>query len=128
MPPPLPVPCLVVRFSSDPALAWPLWLTKLNYIIDNPWSNATERARAAGLILADVLMNRQLGVRPVTLVGYSLGARMIFYALRELAQKKAYGIVQNVYLMGAPVSAREAEWKQVRATVSGRFVNGTPSC
>lgn len=73
-------------------------------------------------------MNRQLGVRPVTLVGYSLGARMIFYALRELAQKKAYGIVQNVYLMGAPVSAREAEWKQVRATVSGRFVNGTPSC
>lgn len=106
------------------ALAWPLWLTKLNYIIDNPWSNATERARAAGLILADVLMNRQLGVRPITLVGFSLGARMIYYALRELAQKKAYGIVQNVYLLGAPVTARESEWKQVRSVVSGRFVNG----
>ncbi|KAI3625774.1 hypothetical protein CBS9595_001135 [Malassezia furfur] len=107
------------------ALAWPLWLTKLSYIIDNPWSNATERARAAGLILADVLMNRQLGVRPITLVGFSLGARMIYYALRELAHKKAYGIVQNVYLLGAPVTAREAEWKQVRSVVSGRFVNGT---
>ena len=69
-------------------------------------------------------MNRQLGVRPITLVGFSLGARMIYYALRELAQKKAYGIVQNVYLLGAPVTARESEWKQVRSVVSGRFVNG----
>ncbi|WFD42116.1 hypothetical protein MPSI1_000754 [Malassezia psittaci] len=105
------------------ALAWPLWLTKLSYIIDNPWSNATERASAAGLILADVLMNRQLGVRPITLVGFSLGARMIYYALRELANRKAYGIVQNVYLLGAPVTGRESDWKKVRSVVSGRFVN-----
>ena len=105
------------------ALAWPLWLTKLNYLIDNPWSNATERARAAGLILADVLIHRQMGVRPITLVGYSLGARMIFYALLELARKKAFGIVQNVFLMGAPVPSRENEWKTARTVVSGRFVN-----
>ncbi len=62
------------------ALAWPLWLTKLGYLIDNPWSNALDRAQAAGLILADTLAKRQLGVRPITLVGYSLGARVIFYA------------------------------------------------
>lgn len=105
------------------ALAWPLWLTKLNYLIDNPWSNATERARTAGLIFADVLMNRQMGVRPITLVGFSLGARMIFYALLELARKKAFGIVQDVYLMGAPVTSREHEWKTARTVVSGRFVN-----
>lgn len=109
------------------ALAWPLWLSKLNYLIDNPWSNATERARAAGAILADVLINRQLGVRPITLVGFSLGARMIFYALLELAKKKAFGVVQNVYIMGAPVTANEAEWKLARSTVSGKFVNGTSS-
>ncbi|WFD18337.1 hypothetical protein MCAP1_000538 [Malassezia caprae] len=109
------------------ALAWPLWLTKLNYLIDNPWSNATERARTAGLILADTLIHRQLGVRPITLVGYSLGARMIFYALLELARRKAFGIVQNVYLMGAPITAREHEWGLARSTVSGRFVNGVRS-
>ena len=106
------------------ALAWPLWLSKLGYLIDNPWSNALERSRAAGLILADVLMNRQLGVRPITLIGYSLGARVIYFALQELARKKVYGIVQNVYLLGAPVSAKDNEWFQVRAAVSGRFVNG----
>ncbi|KAF8753796.1 hypothetical protein RHS01_06773, partial [Rhizoctonia solani] len=35
------------------ALQWPLILTKLGYLIDNPWSNALDRARAAGLVLAD---------------------------------------------------------------------------
>ena len=105
------------------ALAWPLWLSKLGYLIDNPWSNALERSRAAGLILADVLMNRQLGVRPITLIGYSLGARVVYFALQELARMKAFGIVQNVYLLGAPVSARDNEWHQARTVVSGRFVN-----
>lgn len=105
------------------ALAWPLWLTKLGWFIDNPWSNALDRAHACGLILADVLSRRQLGVRPITLVGFSLGARAIFYCLVELAQKKKFGIVQNVYLMGAPVTASDKTWKEARAVVAGRFVN-----
>lgn len=48
---------------------------------------------------------------------------MIFYALQELARMKAFGVVQDVCLMGAPVSAREQDWLQVRSVVSGRFVN-----
>lgn len=106
------------------ALAWPLWLTKLGYLIDNPWSNALTRAEAAGKILADVLSRRQLGVRPITLVGFSLGARAIFYALCELAKKKAFGVVQNVYIFGAPVTASDKTWREARSAVSGRFVNG----
>ncbi|PWN52544.1 DUF726-domain-containing protein [Violaceomyces palustris] len=105
------------------ALAWPLWLTKLGYLIDNPWSNALDRSKAAGLILADVLSRRQLGVRPITLVGYSLGARAIFYALVELARTKTFGVVQNVYIMGAPVTATDAVWKEARSVVAGRFVS-----
>ncbi|CCF50118.1 hypothetical protein NDA11_002659 [Ustilago hordei] len=105
------------------ALAWPLWLTKLGYLIDNPWSNALDRAQAAGLILADTLSKRQLGVRPITLVGFSLGARVIFYALVELSRIKAYGIVQNVYIMGTPVTAKDETWKEARSVVSGRFVS-----
>lgn len=105
------------------ALAFPLWLTKLGYFIDNPWSNALDRAHACGLILADVLAKRKIGVRPVTLVGFSLGARVIFYALVELARTKKFGIVQNVYLMGAPVTANDKTWKEARSIVAGRFVN-----
>jgi len=105
------------------SLTWPMWLLKLGYFIDNPWSNALDRAKAAGLILADVLAKRQLGVRPITLVGFSLGARAIFYALVELSRLKAFGVVQNVYIMGTPVTASDAVWKEARSVVAGRFVN-----
>lgn len=105
-------------------LAWPLALTKIGYMVDNPWANALDRSKVAGLVLADVLMNRNLGSRPITLVGYSLGARVIFYCLLELARMKAYGLVENVVLFGTPVSASKAQWKECTTVVSGRFVNG----
>ncbi|KAI8332504.1 hypothetical protein BC941DRAFT_436869 [Chlamydoabsidia padenii] len=105
-------------------LAWPLALTKLGYLVDNPWANGLDRAKSAGLILADVLMNRNLGARPVTLVGYSLGARVIFYCLLELARVNAYGLVEDVALFGTPVSASKAQWRDVTSIVAGRVVNG----
>jgi pimeloyl-ACP methyl ester carboxylesterase len=95
----------------------------LGYLIDNPWSNALDRARAAGLVLADVLLNRSLGVRPITLIGFSLGARVIFYALLELAKNKAFGIVQDVFLLGATVTATTKSWLEARSVTAGRFVN-----
>ena len=82
------------------------------------------RANAAGLILADSLIDRNLGARPITLVGFSLGARVIFACLRELSNRGAYGIVQNVYLLGSPIIANKDEYLRARAIVSGRFVNG----
>ncbi|CEQ41925.1 SPOSA6832_03683 [Sporobolomyces salmonicolor] len=106
------------------ALQWPMMLTKLSYLIDNPWSNSLDRARQAGAVLADILLNRRLGVRPVSLVGFSLGARVIFFALVELAKANAFGVVQEVYLFGATVTASKKVWRQVRGIVSGRFVNG----
>ncbi|KAI8884986.1 DUF726-domain-containing protein [Backusella circina FSU 941] len=105
-------------------LAFPLALTKLGYIVDNPWANALDRAKLAGLILADTLMNRNLGARPVTLVGFSLGARVIFYCLLELARVKAFGLVENVALFGTPVSVSDSKWRECTTVVSGRFING----
>jgi hypothetical protein len=101
-----------------------LVLTKLGYLIDNPWNNALDRAKAAGSVLADVLIQRHLGVRPITLIGFSLGSRVIFYALLELAKQKAYGIVQDVIILGATLTASQKSWLQARSVVSGRFVNG----
>lgn len=68
-------------------------------------------------------MKRHLGVRPVSLVGFSLGARSIFYCLLELAKHKAFGIVQDVYLLGATLTASSKQWREVRGVVSGRLVN-----
>ena len=78
----------------------------------------------AGLILADSIIDRNLGTRPVTFVGYSLGSRVIFSCLRELARKGAYGLVQNVYLFGSPIVAKKDEYLKARTVVAGRFVNG----
>ncbi|KAF5343452.1 hypothetical protein D9758_011825 [Tetrapyrgos nigripes] len=123
------------------ALQWPIVLTKLGYLIDNPWSNALTRAEAAGRILADLLVQRHLGVRPITLIGFSLGARVIFYALLELARRgekekesskkkkgvtegtSVYGIVQDVFILGATVTASTSSWYKTRSVVGGRYVN-----
>lgn len=106
------------------SLQLPLVLTKLSYIIDNPWSVSQARADLAGLILADSLIDRNLGVRPITLIGFSLGSRVIFSCLRELSKKGAVGIVQNVYMFGSPVVVNKDQYIRARSVVSGRFVNG----
>ena len=105
------------------ALQLPVVLTKLAYLIDNPWTVSLDRANSAGLILADSLIDRNLGTRPITFVGYSLGCRVIFSCLRELARKGAYGLVQNVYLFGSPIVAKKDEYLRARSVVAGRFVN-----
>ncbi|KAK0309314.1 hypothetical protein LTR01_004421 [Friedmanniomyces endolithicus] len=105
-------------------LSLPIVLTKLAYLIDNPWTVSLARADATGLILADSLIDRNLGVRPITLVGFSLGSRVIFSCLKELARRGAVGLVQNAYLFGSPVVVKKDDWTRARAVVAGRFVNG----
>ncbi|CBX95597.1 hypothetical protein IAQ61_004425 [Plenodomus lingam] len=106
------------------AMTLPLALTKLSYLIDNPWVVSQARADMAGLILADSLIDRNLGTRPVTLVGFSLGSRVIFSCLKELANRGAFGVVQNVYMFGTPVVAKNDDYVRARSIVPGRFVNG----
>jgi hypothetical protein len=97
------------------AMTLPLALTKLSYLIDNPWVVSQARADMAGLVLADSLIDRNLGTRPITLVGFSLGARVIFACLKELASRGAFG---------TPVVAKNDEYTRARSVVPGRFVNG----
>ncbi|KAH0155550.1 DUF726-domain-containing protein, partial [Aureobasidium melanogenum] len=98
-------------FASLTAALWPLGLLKVSRIIDNPFSVAKSRADKAGEVLADALINRAQGERPVTLVGYSLGARVIFTCLKSLAARKAFGLVENVVLLGAPTPSTAADWR-----------------
>lgn len=108
-------------------LSLPIILTKLAYLVDNPWTVSLARADAAGLILADSIIDRNLGLRPITLVGFSLGSRVIFAALRELAKRGAVGLVQHVFLFGSPIVAKKDEYLRARTVVSSRFVNGYAS-
>lgn len=102
---------------------WPLALLKVGRIIDNPFSVANHRAQKCGEVLADALINKAQGERPVTLIGYSMGAKVVYACLQQLAERKAFGLVENAILIGTPASATSAEWRNLRAVVSGRLVN-----
>jgi hypothetical protein len=64
------------------AIAWPSSLITLASVIDNPWGVCCRRSAEVGKQLAEVLLSREQGQRPVTLIGFSLGGRVIYYCLR----------------------------------------------
>ncbi|KAI3959148.1 hypothetical protein MKX01_023824 [Papaver californicum] len=107
------------------ALAWPATLLTATDFIDSKWSIAVDRSDKAGELLAEeVLLKGLQGNRPVTLVGFSLGARVIFKCLQILAKSEDnVGIVERVVLLGAPLLINNENWKAVRTVVAGRFVN-----
>ena len=102
-------------------------------------TQALDRAVKAGRLLAQLLLANRHGGRPVTLIGYSMGARLVFHCLLELSRAAATGgidcdpslagggngaIVENAVLLGAPVAAHPARWAMARRAVAGRLVNG----
>ena len=105
------------------AALWPIGLLKFAKVVDNPFNVAKARAEKAGLVLADAIIQRAQGKRPVTLVGYSLGARLIYSCMMSLAERKAFGLIDSVVLMGAPVPSNTESWALMRGVVSGRLVN-----
>lgn len=110
-------------FAALAAGLWPLALVKASRIIDNPWSVASYRAQKAGEVLADAIINKAQGERPVTLMGYSLGAKVIYTCLQRLAERKAFGLVENAIFIGSPTPSDSADWRMVRSVVAGRVVN-----
>ncbi|TYH83318.1 hypothetical protein ES332_D02G124600v1 [Gossypium tomentosum] len=93
-----------------------------------PWENYNdnlERSDKAGKLLAELLISRLQGHRPVTLVGFSLGARVILKCLQCLAETQGdnAGLVERVVLLGAPIPIKDEKWEDARKMVAGRFVN-----
>ncbi|XP_017564304.2 transmembrane and coiled-coil domain-containing protein 4 [Pygocentrus nattereri] len=107
------------------ALTWPASLLAVASVIDNPWGVCLSRSAEVGKHLAQVLRSRQQGKRPVSLIGFSLGARVIYFCLEELANDQgSEGVVEDVILLGAPVDGSEKTWDRLSKVVAGKIVNG----
>ncbi|KAK9954607.1 hypothetical protein ABG768_016659 [Culter alburnus] len=107
------------------ALTWPASLLAVASVIDNPWGVCLSRSAEVGKHLAQVLRSRQQGKRPVNLIGFSLGARVIYFCLEELANDQgSEGVVEDVVLLGAPVDGSEKTWQRLSRVVAGKIVNG----
>ncbi|KAL9132089.1 MAG: hypothetical protein Q9217_000125 [Psora testacea] len=105
------------------AVAWPMTILQIGRVVDNPFSIARSRAEKAGEVLADALINKAQGERPVTLIGYSLGARVIYSCLMTLATRRAFGLIESAIFIGAPCPSTTADWRVMRSVVAGRLVN-----
>ena len=105
------------------AALWPITVISAASNFDNPFSRASNRSRKAGQLLADALINRVQGERPVTLVGYSLGAAAIHACLQSLAERRAFGLVDAVVVIGAPAPSTPSHWRTLRTVVSGKIFN-----
>ena len=106
------------------AFAAPLYARWAADAIDNAFGTLQCRSVSCGQELAAALLNPDLrGNRPATLVGYSFGSLVIAECLRALAEVEAFGIVENVYLLGATCSASKEDFILMRKVVAGRFVN-----
>lgn len=79
----------------------PVTIASAFSLIDNPWHVARNRAELAGKELAIRIMNLP---SPISLIGYSLGSRVIAYALEYLEKNECYGKIFDVYFMGGAVS------------------------
>lgn len=111
------------------AVAVPAYIIKACDVLDNPWGVAYTRAVRAGKLLARVLLAREQGARPVVLVGFSLGALLVWECMHEMCRlseagrERAAGLIQHAVLMGLPASAEAARWTRLRRVVAGRLIN-----
>lgn len=113
-----------IASSLMAAIQIPVLLSKLTYLVDNPWNVSLDRAWKAGKILAENLISGNMGVRPITLVGFSLGARVVYSCLIDLAERGCFGLVENVILLGSPVTVNKDQLGLARSVVSNDFING----
>lgn len=96
----------------------------MSKIIDNPWSVGMVRAEKAGVTLADIIMRSKFqGDRPVSLIGFSLGARVIYTCLMVLAERRCFGVVDSVVMMGLPAPSESRVWLTLKSVVAGRLIN-----
>ncbi len=110
-------------FAQLASALWPVALLQVARVVDNPFSLARSRAEKAGEVLADALINKAQGERPVTLIGYSLGARVIYSCLMSLAKRRAFGLIESVVMIGAPAPSTTSDWRVMRSVVASRLVN-----
>lgn len=82
------------------------------------------RAEKAGAVLADALIRHKFqGERPVSLIGYSLASRAIYACLMMLAERRQFGVVDSVVMIGTPAPSESRVWLTLKSVVSGRLVN-----
>lgn len=88
----------------------------------NPWHVAMVKSMMTGALIADMLC-RTTQKRNFILIGHSLGARVIFYALQALATRTGRKNIAHAILLGGAVGRARRHWELATEAVSGKIIN-----
>lgn len=92
-------------------------------VMRNPWHASMVKAQMAGELLADAIARTPH--QKFTLVGHSLGARVIYFALKALSMRPKVSI-EDVFLLGGAVGGGEKDskgWAYAEKSVRGKIHN-----
>jgi len=90
----------------------------------NPFNTSARQAEATGIMLADLINRGVFGNFSISLIGYSLGGRIIHWCLKELAKiNPDIQTIHDVYLLAGATPNDTETFEQCRKIVKGRFVN-----
>lgn len=92
-------------------------------LLDSDFSRCRDKAKAAGILLAEILEKRVQGARPVVLTGYGPGATIVFSCLLELHRRQLGSLVYSAVLLSLPEGPSAVSWAAARSVVSHEIVN-----
>ncbi|GJN93284.1 hypothetical protein Rhopal_006331-T1 [Rhodotorula paludigena] len=90
---------------------------------DSDFTRCREKARKAGVLLAEILEKEVQGKRPVVLIGYGPGASLILSTLQHLHALDLPNLVYSAVLVSLPDAPSPVAWAKARSVVAHELVN-----
>ncbi|KPV71554.1 uncharacterized protein RHOBADRAFT_56590 [Rhodotorula graminis WP1] len=90
---------------------------------DSEFTQCKDKARKAGVLLAEILEKEVQGKRPVVLIGYGPGASLILSCLQHLHALELGHLVYDAVLVSLPDSPSAVAWAEARSVVAHELVN-----
>jgi GTP-binding protein EngB required for normal cell division/uncharacterized protein (DUF697 family) len=84
------------------------------------WKKSKDRAKRVGTIYFKHLVEKEVPEKSISLIGHSLGARVIYYALKECSSTTQE--IKDVILLGGAIRENK-DWQYVASNLSGRIFN-----
>ncbi|KAK4046111.1 hypothetical protein OIV83_006337 [Microbotryomycetes sp. JL201] len=104
------------------ALPLTIWNTT-TLMLDSDFTRCRDKAKKAGVLLAEILEKQVQGKRPAVLIGYGPGATIIFHCLLTLHERCLSDLVYSATLISLPESPSRLAWAKARSVVSHELVN-----
>ncbi|GAA6013339.1 hypothetical protein JCM10207_000860 [Rhodosporidiobolus poonsookiae] len=104
------------------ALPLTIWQTTTT-ALDSDFTRCRDKAKKAGVLLAEILEKQVQGSRPVSLLGYGPGASLILSCLLELHARKLGNLVYSATLVSLPEAPSAVKWAAARSVCAHGLVN-----